>query len=79
VTAKGSNLTFHGKNVKVRNRRVSPIVAHSGDCLLSEPIAGTQPYQREPLFMPQTCRSQDPPGLAQLGGLRTFVNPLADA
>src|SRR5690348_14180742 len=35
-----------------RFRRVSPVVAHSGDRLLSEPIAGTQPCRREPLFLP---------------------------
>jgi hypothetical protein len=34
-------------------RRVSPVAAHSGDRLLSEPAAGTQPWQREPLFMPK--------------------------
>src|SRR5580700_6743929 len=32
-------------------RRVSPVAAHSGDRLLSEPTAGTQPCRREPLFM----------------------------
>jgi len=35
-----------------RNRRVAPVAARSGDRLLSEPIAGTQPCRREPLFMP---------------------------
>src|ERR1700724_480336 len=35
----------------VRNRRISPVAAHSGDRLLSEPTAGTQPCRREPLFM----------------------------
>jgi hypothetical protein len=37
-----------------RNRRISPVAAHSGDRLLSEPTAGTQPCRREPLFMPQS-------------------------
>jgi hypothetical protein len=36
-----------------RNRRISPVTAHSGDRLVSEPTAGTQPCRREPLFMPQ--------------------------
>ena len=40
-------------------RRISPIAAHSGDRLLSEPTAGTQPCRREPLFMPQRSRSRD--------------------
>src|SRR5215813_14491313 len=30
---------------------VSPVAAHSGDRLLSEPTAGTQPCRREQLFM----------------------------
>src|SRR5215470_2051248 len=34
------------------HRRFSPVAAHSGDRLLSEPTADTQPCQREPLFMP---------------------------
>jgi len=32
--------------------RVSPVPAHSGDRLLSEPTAGIQFGRREPLFMP---------------------------
>ena len=36
-----------------RNRRLSPVAAHFGDCLLSELIAGTKPYRRELVFMPQ--------------------------
>jgi hypothetical protein len=40
-----------------RNRRISPVAAHSGDRLLSEPTAGTQPCRREPLFMPRCRRS----------------------
>jgi len=31
---------------------ISPVAAHSGDRLLSEPTADTQPCRREPLFMP---------------------------
>ena len=54
--------------------RISPVAAHSGDRLLSEPTAGTQPCRRERLFLPHTCRSQDPPGSAHLGGLLTFPN-----
>jgi hypothetical protein len=38
-------------------RRISPVAAHSGDRLLSEPTADTQPCRREPLFMPQSCPS----------------------
>jgi hypothetical protein len=34
--------------------RVSLLVAHSGDRLLSEPIAGTQPCRRELVFMPRS-------------------------
>src|SRR5882672_1623489 len=41
-----------------RNRRISPVAAHSCDRLLSEPTAGTQPCRREPLFMPLSGRSQ---------------------
>jgi hypothetical protein len=39
-------------------RRISPVAAHSGDRLLSEHTAGTQPCRREPLFMPlkRPCR-----------------------
>jgi hypothetical protein len=40
-----------------RFRRISPVAAHSGDRLLSEPTAGTQPCRREPLFMPLSGRS----------------------
>jgi hypothetical protein len=53
----GSNLPFRSERGKVRDRRVSPVVAHSGDRLLSEPIAGTQPCRREPLFMPLSGHS----------------------
>jgi hypothetical protein len=38
-----------------RYRRVSPVMAHSVDRLLSEPTAGTQPCRREPLFIPHFC------------------------
>src|SRR5215813_13226773 len=34
-------------------RRISPIGARPDDGLLSEPTAGTQPWRREPLFMPR--------------------------
>ena len=47
----GRNSPFRDEAGKVRNRRISPIVAHSGDRLLSEPIAGTQPCRRQPLFL----------------------------
>jgi len=35
--------------------RVSFVVAHSRDRLLSEPIAGTQPCRRQPLFIPKAA------------------------
>jgi hypothetical protein len=41
-----------------RYRRISPVAAHSGDRLLSEPTAGTQPCRWEPLFMPRTGHSR---------------------
>ena len=51
-----------------RNRRISPVAVHSSDRLLSEPTAGTQPWWREPLLMPHTCRLQQHPSVpAQLG------------
>jgi hypothetical protein len=34
-----------------RLRRVASVAARSGDRLLSEPTAGTQPCRQEPLFM----------------------------
>jgi hypothetical protein len=43
-----------------RKRRISPVVAHSGDRLLSEPTAGTQPCRREPLFLPLSRPSRRP-------------------
>jgi hypothetical protein len=43
-----------------RSRRISPVAAHSGDRLLSEPTAGTQPCRREPLFMPHSGPSGSP-------------------
>ena len=33
--------------------RISPVAAHSRDRLFSEPIAGTQAWPREMVFMPQ--------------------------
>ena len=44
---------FRGAGGKVGNRRDSSVAAHSGDRLLAEPTAGTQPWRREPLFMPE--------------------------
>jgi hypothetical protein len=40
-----------------RFRRVSPVAARSGDRLLTDPTAGTQPWRREPLFMPLSRHS----------------------
>jgi hypothetical protein len=48
----GSNRVIPCHPPNGRNQRISPIAAHSGDRLLSEPTAGTQPCRREPLFMP---------------------------
>src|SRR6516225_821257 len=36
-----------------RLRRISPVVTHSGDRLLSEQKAGTQPRRQEPLLVPE--------------------------
>jgi len=47
----GSTLRFHHRLANDRFPRISPVAAHSGDRLLSEPTAGTQPCRREPLFM----------------------------
>ena len=47
----GQTSPFRGEGRKVRNRRVSPVEAHSGDRLLSQHIAGIQPCRREPLFV----------------------------
>src|ERR1700726_4820342 len=65
---RGRTSPFRGEGRKVWNRRISPVAAHSGDRLLSEPTAGTQPCRREPLFMPlkRPCRYDR--GTAQLGG-----------
>src|SRR5215471_791641 len=46
-----------GCRCKVGLRRVSPVAVRSGDRLLSEPSADTQPCQREPLFMPHSGHS----------------------
>jgi hypothetical protein len=47
-----------------RNRRISPVVAHPGDRLLSEPTAGIEPCRREPLFMPTKVEVNAPVGLS---------------
>ena len=66
----GRGFPFRGAGGKVRNRRISPVAAHSGDRLLSEPTAGTQPCWREPLFMPLTRHSSHcrPAGRSGVGG-----------
>jgi hypothetical protein len=46
--------------VNGRNRRVSPVAAHSGDRLLSEPIAGTQSCRRNRSSCPKGDLSSDP-------------------
>src|SRR5262249_7707401 len=49
----GRILPLHYVPANDRNRRVTPVGPRSGDRLLSEPTAGTQPCRREPLFMPR--------------------------
>ena len=51
----------------VRYRRVLPVGAPSGDRLFSEPIAGTQSCQREPLFMPPHLPLAIPAGIGSIG------------
>jgi hypothetical protein len=50
------------------SRRVAPVAARSGDSLLSEPTAGTQPCRREPLFMPRSRLSWGCPATPESGG-----------
>jgi hypothetical protein len=50
-----------------RYRRISPVAAHSGDRLLSEPTAGTQPWRREPLFMSHSGHSSPRSGQSPVG------------
>jgi hypothetical protein len=71
TAALGRTDPFHGEGGKVSNRRVSPVVVHSGDRLLSEPIAGTQPCRQEPLFLPRSPT----PGDAPSGGARPSPYP----
>jgi hypothetical protein len=40
---------------------------------LSEPRGAVRPWRQQPPNLPHTCRSQYPPGSAQLGGFRTFA------
>ena len=56
MTANDLTCRSHHDPVNACYRRISPVAAHSGDCLLSEPTAGTQPCRREPLFMPHCGR-----------------------
>ena len=56
--------------VHVRFRRISPVAAHCGDRLLSEPTAGTQPWRREPLLMPQRRHSLLWPTIGKLSCYR---------
>jgi hypothetical protein len=50
-----------------RFRRVLSVTAYSGDRLLSEPIAGTPPCRREPLFVPHSGHTTRRRGLAESG------------
>jgi len=63
---------FHRVTAKGRNRRASPVAANSGDRLLSKPKAGTQPWRREPRFMPLSRHSRRRPGPAKFGGKPSF-------
>jgi hypothetical protein len=72
MTNKGRTSPFRGEGGKIWNPRISPVVAHSGDCLLSEPTAGTQPCRQEPLFMPHSGRSLTQPDSGADEGKRTF-------
>src|SRR5262249_2848561 len=40
---------------------------------VTQPTAGGQPWRRERVLMPRTCRSRYPPGSALLGGERSFA------
>ena len=42
------------RHMEDRFRRVSPVAAYSRDRLLSRPTADTQPWRREPRFVPQS-------------------------
>ena len=50
----GRTFPLRAEGWNVGNRRVSPIAAPSGDGLLSEQKAGTEPQRREPLFVPRS-------------------------
>ena len=52
---------------------VSLIPIRPGEGRLTEPMAAIQPWRRELVFMPYTCRSRYPPGSAQLRGKLPFA------
>ena len=52
----------------------SPVAARSGDRLLSEPEAGTQPSRREPLFMPLKRLSRQGQQETASGGFLSFAS-----
>src|SRR5262245_5955970 len=56
-----------------RCRRVLLIPVRPDERRLTEPTTAVQPWRREPLFVPHTCRSQSPSRPAQLGGIETFA------
>ena len=58
-------------------RRISPVAAHSGDRLLSEPTAATQPWRREPLFMPSDLRADRFERLSRVEIRHSFPRPEA--
>jgi hypothetical protein len=55
MALKGRTFPFRDVSGNVRNRRISPVAAHSGDRLLSEPLAGTQPCREGSLVSSQSC------------------------
>jgi hypothetical protein len=60
-------LRFHRVLANGRNRRVSPVAPRRREGPLTEPTAGAQPWPRERVLMPHTCRSQLLSGSARLG------------
>jgi hypothetical protein len=52
----------------------APISPNPGEGLLTEPTPAVRSWSRERVFMPHTCPSQYPSGLAQGGGRLSFVS-----
>src|SRR6516225_12359001 len=66
ATPRDPSLATNYRRSGLVHRRISPVAAHSGDRLLSEPTADTQLCRRVPLFMPRMGHSviHPPPPLA---------------